>query len=256
MKLDYQLKTLLLQAGLKESEVIVYLELLKKPSQNKWELICRTGLDKNMVYRAFERLKELDMVEKNESGIIALSLSSLVADLSTSQKKTEKLANKLKRFSPFLKIPVESVEDFRIADTPDEILDIYILMSKIKYDTCLDFGDLENFVPVLGGMDPVFKFRINRFKQKAQNRAICTTVGPYTSCMARKNDLKKFKSNIELLNIDFNGKWIIFSDTNDHLMYNDFSDTKNPISVLVKSKVIADTQRLQFNQFYQNLEKF
>lgn len=251
-----QLKLLLVEAGLTESEVIVYLELLRKPSLSKWELVIRTGFDKNQIYRAFDRLNSLKMVEKNESGIEALSLDYLLADLEASQKKTQHLASKIGKFSPFLKLPTEAISDFRILDTKEKILDKYIMMSEVKYDTCLDFGDLEKFVPVVGGLDSIFKFRENRFNQNAKNRAICTTIGPYTSCMARKSDMDKFKSNIEMLKIDFKDKWIIFSDTNDYMMFNYFSDKKGSSSVLVKSKVIADTQRAQFDQFYKNLEKF
>lgn len=256
MNLHEQLKDLLINAGLGETEAILYIELLKDSSQTKWELIKRTGFDKNRIYRAFDHLKILKMIKKTDIGIEALSLNVLISDLEKTEKKNRRLSEKLRRFSPFLKIPIEAVDTVKIADNQEDILNMYIMMSEINYDTCLDFGDLENFVPVLGGMDPVFKFRVNRFKQRAKNRAICTTVGPYTSCMARKNDLKAFKSNIEILNIDFNGKWLIFSDTDDRIMFNDFSDPKVPVSVLVKSKVIADTQRTQFDQFYKNLQRF
>lgn len=253
MKIQVQLKNLLIEAGLNEAEVLVYLELLKNSAQSKWELTIRTGLDRNKIYRAFERLTVLKLVSENKSGFEALSLEFFLKDL---QNKAKKLASRIKKFSPFLKIPVEAIEKFEVGDEKNKILEDYIMMSQVKYDTCCDFGDLEGFVPVLGGLDPVFKFRVNRYKQMAKNHAICTTVGPYTACMARKQDMDNFKSNIELLKIDFAGKWIIFSDTNDYVMFNDFSDKENPSSVTIQSKVVADTQRLQFKQFADNLMKF
>lgn len=253
MKIEIQLKNLLLEAGLSEAEVLVYLELLKSPAQNKWELVVRTGLNRNKVYRAFDSLAEKKLVNSSANIVEALSLEFFLSSL---EQKTKKLAKRIKKFSPFLKIPHETIEKFELCETKDKILEDYIMMSQLKYGVCCDFGDLENFVPVLGGMDPVFKFRVNRYKQMAKNFAICTTVGPYTSCMARKQDMENFKSNIELLKIDFKKKWIIFSDSNDHIMFNDFSDKENPSSVVVKSKLIADTQRLQFKQFAENLAKF
>lgn len=255
-KMYKKLKALLSEAGLNEAEIDIYVELLKKPSQTKWELINRTGFNKNQVYRAFDRLIAFKMIEETNSGIEPLSLDFLLANLESSRIRTYNLVTKLKNFSPFLKIPIEAVNDFQLLDTKEKILDKYMMMSQIKYNTCLDFGDLESFVPVVDGLDSVFKFRTNRFNQSAENKAICTTTGPFTSCMMRKQDLNDFKSNIKLLDLNFKNKWIIFSDNNDYVMFNDCSNQESPSSVLVKSKVVADIQRFQFDQFHKKMEKF
>ena len=105
-------------------------------------------------------------------------------------------------------------------------------------------------------MDPVFKFRVNRFKQNAKNIALCTTGGPFTSCMARKRDMERFQSTVETMKIDFKDRWIIFSDTADYLMINDFADPENPASVMIKSKFLADAQRLHFKQFSDKMKNF
>ncbi|MFH1284379.1 MAG: helix-turn-helix domain-containing protein [Candidatus Peregrinibacteria bacterium] len=251
-----KLKDLLLKAGLTEPEVMIYLELLKNPSASKWDMVLRTGIEKNKVYRAFDHLCELKMAKKTDDGIEAMSLDNLVSVLDESHFNTRILANKLRDFSSFIKIPQEAVSEFEIADTQEKIVDKYIMMSQVPYGTNLDFGDLEGFVPVLGGLDPVFKFRENRYNQRAKNVAICTTLGPFTSCMMRKQDMSTFKSNIDLLKVDFKGKWVIFSDTNDYVMFNHFSENEEPTSVVIKSKIVADTQRMQFHQFNKNLEKF
>lgn len=237
---------MLTESGLNEAEIITYLELLKSPAETRWELISRTGLNRNKLYRACEKLIYIKLIAKTPFGIEALPLDSLV----------DEQLKKLKRLRAFHRIPFEAVDEFETADTKEKILEQYIKMSEVKYDTCLDFGDLEGLVPVLGGMDPVFKFRVNRYKQMAQNRAICTTTGPFTACMARKSDMEKFNSNIDTLKINFKGKWIIFSDTSDYVMFNDFSDQENPQSTLIKSKPVANTQRLNFETYYQNLKKF
>ncbi len=256
MSFEQQLKELLLEAGLTEPEAIVYQEVLREPALSVWSLIKRTRLNKNHVYRAFDRLKALSMVRKDKSGITALSLDTLTKVVALRGRTDQRLAKKLKNVTPILDVPTEAVDDFKVVTSKSEILDLYIMMSQLRYSTCLDFGDLEGFVPVLGGMDPVFRFRENRYGIGAKNRAICTTLGPYTQCMLRKNDMNKFQSNIERLKVDYKGKWIIFSDTDDRMMFNDFSDPDAPTSVLVKSKVIADSQRMQFDKFYGNLEKF
>lgn len=256
MRIQPQIRDLLLEAGLTEAEVLVYMELLKQPAQTKWDMVKRTKLNRNHVYRAFERLKGLNMIKQDRFGLQAATLHTLAREVEVAGRKSKILAQKLRKMTPFLSVPTEVVEDFKVLNTKSEILDIYLMMSQLKYDTCLDFGDLEGYVPVLGGMDPVFKFRENRYNQGAKNRAICTTTGPYTQCMLRKNDMNKFQSNIERLNVDYTGKWLIFSDSNDRVMFNDFTDPDAPTGVLVKSKIVADTQRLQFARFYENLEKF
>lgn len=251
-----ELRKILIDSGLSEAEAQVYIELMSAGAGSKWDLVVRTGMDKNKVYRAFEQLEQMGLVGKNDFGIEAFSLHVLVDHLKEKRKDIDDLLNKIKGFLPFLKIPTEAVDEFEVTTDKERILNNYMMMSEVKYDTCLDFGDLEGFVPVLGGMDPVFKFRVNRFKQMARNRAICTTVGPFTSCMARSSDMKKFKSNIRQMQFDFSNKWIIFSDTNDFVMINDFSNAEAPSSVLIKSPVVADGQRLMFEQLYKNFQKF
>lgn len=252
--LHEKLKTLLLEAGLSESEVSVYLELLNSPAQTKWELVGRTKLDRNKVYRSFEKLEEFKMVTADEAGFRALSLKALVSELNLSSREKGKLATKIKNVAPYLRMANESVEEFDLLYTQNQILDAYIKMSDIKYDVCLDFGDLETFVPILGGLHPVFKFRENRSRH-AHNRAICTTAGPFTNCMARQKDLNAFKATLDILDLDFKDKWIIFSDSNDLVMFNDMTNKNFPCSILLRSKVIADFQRAYFCQFYQMVEK-
>ncbi len=63
-------------------------------------------------------------------------------------------------------------------------------------------------------------------------------------------DLEKFKNVFDVhTEINFKNRWIIFSDTNDHVLFNDVSEPDYPYSILIKSKIIADIQRMQFNNF-------
>src|SRR3989338_9063881 len=111
MALYHQLQKLLLDAGLSETQVFVYLELLKKPAATTWDLVTRTGLRKSTVYDAIAMLKDLKMVEKTENGIRALSLKTLVSSLNSTKRKLDKTAFKLKQISPFLHEPRESIEE-------------------------------------------------------------------------------------------------------------------------------------------------
>ena len=55
--------------------------------------------------------------------------------------------------------------------------------------------------------------------------------------------------------MNFDNKWIIFSDTGDWLMYNDFSDVDNPVAVKIRSKVLASIQRSQFDHYASRVER-
>lgn len=240
----------LLESGLGEAEAFIYIELLKKPVATIWELVQRTGLRKSAVYRAFATLERLKMVEKNEKGIRALSLKTLVAELNKKERETGRLADNIRRIAPFLKMPIESIEDIETLYTKESIYAVYMFMSEINYNVNLDFGDFEGFVPVLGGLHMPQKFLCNRLKH-ATNHAILTSYGPYTDYFMKREE--EIKNKIDVLNEDFKRQFVIFSDSSDYVMFNDMNDPENPVSVFVKSRLIADTQRTQFDIFSRKL---
>ncbi len=251
MELYSKLRDLLFDAGLSEAEVVVYLDLLKTPAQTVWDLVKRTGFSKSVIYRAFTRLKELKMVSKNETGIRALTLKALVADLIKSERRLRNTAYRIKKIAPFLHAPQESIEEFETFYTPDQIAETYVDISQLNYGVSLDFGDFENFVTMsVGAIKPTLQFRHNRLK-KAINQAICTSYGPYTSLFCTKEAKEKFKNYVDILQVNFDGRFINFFDTNDYVLFHDFRDKECPTAVLIKSKPVADIQRAQFAAFSQ-----
>ncbi|MFC1810559.1 helix-turn-helix domain-containing protein [Patescibacteria group bacterium] len=252
MAFHNKLKGLLFDAGLSEAEVLVYIELLKKPAQTIWELVRRTGLKKSTVYNAFARLKGLRLVKKNKEGIRALSLKSLVSELFSKKRNLSKTAYKIKKLAPFLHAPRESIEEFETFYTPNQIAEIYLFMAETPYDYNFDFGDFENFINAIGPVDLAFKFRELRSKH-AKHHALCTTYGPQLAQFCDKSDLAHFNNRFDVnKKFDFTNKWIIFSDTSDYVLFNDVSDLEFPCSTLVKSRVVADIQRDQFLNFSKN----
>ncbi|MFC1655656.1 helix-turn-helix domain-containing protein [Patescibacteria group bacterium] len=253
MAIYSKLRKLLTDAGLTEAEITVYSELLKNPAQTKWEIVERTGLNRNAVYRAFETLETHMMVESTDEGFKALSLKVLVSKLHNSGRKLGKLANKIKHVAPFLNSSHETIEEFETFYTPEQIAEPYIFMAEHKYGTNLDFGDFENFIPTIGGIPIACKFRKERAR-KSGHHAICTTNGKYTGYFCTNDAKQRFKTQIDRLNIDFGGTFVIFSDSSDYVLFNHFADPNNQCSVLVKSKPVADIQRAQFDMFSQKLE--
>jgi len=247
MKIHQHLQSLLLQAGLSETDNLTYIELLKKPAETPFELVKRTGLPKTTVYRSIDRLSHLKMITRDDNGILkALSPKNLVAELQKSRRQLGKIANQLKEISPYLKTTQnDEIEVFETYHTPEQMKEAYLFMSEIPYSTNLDFGDFESFIPLIGGIKIGNKFRANRIRH-ADHQAICTTFGQYTKYYSTREAEKKFKNRVKLLNSDLRNSFIIFSTDSDYVLFNNVEDPENPHATLVKSKSIADFQRKQF----------
>ena len=255
MKFKSKLKDLLLEAGLPEVAVLVYTELLKKPAQTTWELVTRTGLAKTTVYRAIESLRKSRMISKDENGIRAFTLKYFVENLFRSEKKIGKLAHKLKQVAPFLRPGCETPEEMETLFNKEDIRDAYMMMSELPYGVNFDFGDFENFITSFGDLPLACRFRNNRVAH-ASNSAICTTWGPNTNYFATKESEKKFKNHVEMLNLDFKNRFIIFSDTSDYVFFCDATDREFPMATVVKSKPVADAQRLIFSNFSRRIGNY
>jgi hypothetical protein len=254
MAVHTKLKQLLMQAELSDAESQIFVELLKEPVQSKWDLVLKTGLKKSTVYRACENLERLKMIGEKNGFIQALSLKPLVAELDQKERSIRKTAAKIAKLSPYLKIPYESVEEFETYYTPEQIKNSYMLLLDTNFTESLDFGDFENLVPFLGGLALPEEFRKIRAK-RAKAHAVCTTFGENLATFSDSDSVKKYNNNIEMLDIDYTGKFISFSDKSDMVLYYDFKDPENPFSVMVKSKVVADAQRAQFNAFSRMVKK-
>lgn len=250
MKLHSKLQKILLQAGLSELETCVYLELLKNPAQTKWEMVNRTQLSKSSVYRAFEKLQNLKMIKKTKQGYKANSLKGLVSDLKFNKFKKGKLIYQIQQISPYLHMPNESIEEIETLFTTEQIADSYLFMAARPYSFNLDFGDFENFISKIGGLPLACKFRNIRSK-KSKNFSLCTTPGPSTSYFRTREQEKHFNGKLKLIDIDYKGSFIIFSDTDDYVLFNNFQNPENQSSVLVKSRVLADIQRNFFDLYSQ-----
>lgn len=248
MILYSKLHALLLESGLTEAEALTYIELLKKSADTVWGLAKRVGISKSTVYRAFEKLQQMKMVEKTHQEIRALSLKDFVIQLNRRARKTDKLADKIKRVAPFLRAPEDSIKEFEILCAAEDIAEAYLFMSGLKYDTNLDFGDFENFIPIIGGINIALKFRANRVKH-ASHHAITTTFGPQTAHFCTREAEQKYKNKIDVLDFDFGKNFVIFSDISDWVLFNEFEDSEYPSSVLIRSKAIADVQRKNFEDF-------
>ncbi|MDD5074288.1 MAG: helix-turn-helix domain-containing protein [Candidatus Peribacteraceae bacterium] len=250
MNLSAQIGSLLLDCGFSEAEVRVYQELLKNPAATIWDLVKRTGLSKSSTYRAFDRLHALQAVENSEKGIRARSLKHVVAEMQKQERSLRKNILKLKEIAPYLHAAGSESDGFETCYTPDQIRDAYLYMAQTNYGTNIDFGDFENLVPIIGGLDVPIAFRRDRMKH-ATHRAICTTFGPFTDHFCTREAAKKFHSHTNIFDFNFTHHFIVFSDTGNEVLYAHFRDPKHPYAILVNSRTIADAERARFQIFSQ-----
>lgn len=251
MNLKQAFKHHLLQAGLSEIEVLVYIELTKSPAETTWALVNRTGLSKSSVYRAVENLIERKLVKRDASGLHALSLKALTASLDSKQRNLRKTAIKLRQMAPFLKIQEDTVERFEPLYTQDQILEAFHFMAEHDFGVCLDFGDFESLLPHIGGTPEGHKFRNERFKH-ATNDVILTTWGDYSDYFCIQTDAEAFQCHIKHMDIEFKNKFIICNDKSDYVFLTEFEDGELN-ATLIKSKLFADIQRAQFKAFSQSI---
>jgi|GEM_PF-825709 sugar-specific transcriptional regulator TrmB len=253
-----KLTELLLVIGLSESEILVYQELLRMPVTFVYQLVGRTGLSKSVVYRTIEALRKHGMIREDGQGVHAASLKSLVASLDQRSRRLLKAASGLRKISPFLRVPLEAVEEYQHFYGEDQVADAYLSMAQRVGDSDgsvnLDFGDFESFLPKIGGHDVGNRFREERAK-RATNKAICTTFGPTSAYYCTKRDEIEFRNVVRVLDLDFKDRFMVFSDTGDYVLFANTAG-EDVDAVLVKSRIIADMQRSQFAAFSQKFGNF
>lgn len=257
MTLYTKLQSLLLEAGLSETENLVYIELLKRPAESAFDLVQRTRLPKTTVYRSLDHLINLKMVEKTDGTLKALSPKNLVAELQKSRRRLGKIASQLKQIAPYLKTKnaENEFEVFETYYTPEQVKEAYIFMAETPYETNLDFGDFESFIPLIGGIETGDIFRAHRAAH-AKNNSICTTFGEYSAHYSTRESAKHFGNRVRYLNSDIKNNFIIFSDTSDYVLFTNITeidDTKSVQATLVKSKQVANAQRQMFDAFSHRL---
>lgn len=252
--MNHQLVELLLECGLTESEVVVYMSLSESPTQTIWGLVARTGLSKSTVYRSWERLLSLKMVQKTSDGLVARSLSSFVSVLEGSRKKLGKAISKLRQLAPYLHLPPESVSTLEVLHTADQIADAYLSMADRDFDLNFDFGDFEGFIPLVGGLATSSQYQLRRMKH-SQSRAICTTHGPFTRYYASQNQQDEFRNRVDVLPVKPDKKFTVFSDRSPYVLVVDHDDLEYPSGILIQSQTLANFQRDMFEHFSQLLGK-
>ena len=252
MNIQNHLRALLLKAGLRKDEAALYLFIRENPGLNVFEAAKKCGISKSSAYRAFEALKESDLVQSDnslswKSEFKAKTLDSIIRKLQNKNRHEKRLISELKILNSTQKLNettgggVKSplIETFK----KENVLEKYLEISSLPWQTNLVFGNWEDFNEPHQGIFDFVKlektFIKNRMKNGGNAHIFITKDGPYTHEItdydADENRTTKVVSTFYEKPL-----WINAFEGND-LVYIWNMDEKNRIySTLIDSKAVAD----------------
>lgn len=244
MNLNSHLKRLLIKAGLNESEASLYLFVLENKGCSISDIYKKSDLSKSSAYRAFEALKNLELLRSDKSSwktnLTPLPLSSLIKNLENktrTQKRviTElKLLNTAKTLTTGSNLP--SIETFK----GEKIFEKYIELSETPFHTNLSFGSFEDFSSSTKDLVKTEKTYIkNRMKKGANALACVTKTGPATheiiDCDKDENRLTKILKEQYAKPI-----WITAYEGNNFVYIWNLDERGQTFATLIDSRQVAD----------------
>ncbi len=247
---DKRLKSMLLKSGLSEKSAELYLYVLNNEGCSIADACLDMNYGKSTVYRAFEDLKYLSLIEsKNnlwKNCLKISSFSSLIKKLENDRTKMSRLISNLKS--------VELSKDFSFSHgslsnyeslNEVETFERYLDLSKSKaWHNMLVFGNWEDFNNSNRNMVSLEKqFIKNRLKNGGKAYVVVTKHGPYTSQIIDYNqDLDNQEDRMSSSVDDISNKpiWINAFEGNNFLHIWNVNERKEITSTFLDSKPIAD----------------
>lgn len=181
---DQKLNSLLLRAGLKPDEVTLYMHVLDNPGCSISDAYKISGISKSSAYRAFEGLRELELLDSSseswKTNLQPVSLSGLIKKLENKQRRENRLLADLKILNGASKLSgnskiagIETLEG-------DEVFEKYIELSQRDFDTDLVYGNWEAFNNQKSLVSIEKNFIQNRVKNGGRCILVLTGDGPNT----------------------------------------------------------------------------
>jgi len=204
MTLKKHILDLLLKIGLSESEAEFYLAASKFPKLTLKELQEKTGYSTAQVYRAFERLKELELITSSQNNwrknIEAVSLRTISDRLAREQRNLRKVELELKRLDNIMNLTRQSeIEDpVQILADQNKIIEKNYQLLGQEWGHLLAYGAADRLIDIMG-KDPERDFVNLRRKKGKTADVIETEMGPYARELMTKNDqeLRNIKVKID-----------------------------------------------------------
>lgn len=209
MKLRARLLDLLEHIGLGRKEAILYLAILEHPHATMKDLVTLTRLSKSTVYRAYEKLRALQLVSSSAENwrreIEALPLSALANTVGKRQRKLRKIELELKRLNTLFGMCTHTLEDpVEIITNEQQIKEKAFEILSRPWDRFQCYGSAERLPEVLGEKEEDNWVK-ERFRRGKATDVIITEVGKYAHEFLPRNDkeLRKVHVDIDENNQDY-----------------------------------------------------
>jgi len=184
MNSNDHLKNLLLKAGLSDTEADFYVFALENKGCSISDIYKKSELSKSSAYRAFESLKNLELLTTDsvnwKTNLSPLSLSGLIKKLENKQKSQKRVIDELKTLNSTRKISINSKITGIETLNGDEVFQKYLDLADADFNSLLVFGNWEDFNKKESLLPIERLFIKKRMKGGRGARACLTKTGPNT----------------------------------------------------------------------------
>ncbi|MBT5015937.1 hypothetical protein HN748_02580 [Candidatus Peregrinibacteria bacterium] len=241
MSPDSHLFRLLLRAGLKEDEAQLYLFVLDHPGCSVADVYKEMGLSKSSAYRAFESLRELELLRSDSptwrTNLQPVSLTGLIQKLENQLRSEKRLISDLKGYDSVRTMDSQfpGIQTFR----GDKVFEKYHELAEQDFDTNLVFGSWEDFSYTTDLVSIEKKFIKNRMKHGGKARIFITKDGPNTHEIT-DYDTEENRTSRVLSEKYRKPTWINTFEGNNLVYIWNLDERKQTYATLVDSKPVAD----------------
>jgi hypothetical protein len=243
MSTKNRLKSLLSKSGLSEKAIEFYIYVLNNQYCSVADVYRNTSLTKSASYRAFESLKDMELLKANvnkwETSLEAISLSGLIKKLESQQRNARRLITELKLLNTTNNISSNSSIPGIETVAGEKIYEKYHDLSEMKFDTNLVYGDWEDFNDEVN-LIPIEKgFIKNRLKNGGNCHLFLTKIGPKTKEIIDYD--KQESRNTKCVDPSYNKPvWINAFEGNNLVFIWNKDEMNKTIATLIDSKPISE----------------
>ena len=244
-----RIQSFLQRANLSEAEIQLYLYILGNPGCNVADACRKLKISKSTIYRAFEKLSSLEMVNsksnKWETELHANSLHGLIKILENEQRKNRRLIEMLKTVESRKLLHHNSqISGMEILDE-EETIERYIDLSEMKWNSVFVFGSWEDFNNVRNIIPTEQKFINNRIKNGGKAFVAITKDGPATREIIDFNHEIDKKEERVSKKAEFYQKpvWVNVFDGNNYVSLWNFNSHGRIASTFIESAPLAEFYR-------------
>jgi hypothetical protein len=240
----------LIRAGLSTTQAELYSFIYNNPDCSVADACLKLKQSKSSIYRAFDELKEKNLIEFSEDNwkqsMQVNTLKNLIQQLENRKRRDNYLINYFKSIELGKNLRINPNSDFIEVLNEEETFEKYLDLSEMAWDSMLAFGNWEDLNNENRNIVPVEKkFVRNRLKNGGKAFVSVTKEGPYTAEIIDYKNLdeeekrKSTKSKMPL----FKPFWANTFEGNDFVHLWNLGKKGELTSTFIHSPVVANFYR-------------